>query len=297
MARAAPQAASKFATGLATAEDGTLIDVDQVVIIFMLVNAVGCVTDFLLKVLKGEKSDEGYLQTRLFEINLKGGFPKVADTILAGKMFTHYDRPKIAQLCEKCGLYEHALDHYSKLDDIKRVTLNSRAIDEEFLINFFGRLSTENGLACIDAMLDHNSHQNLAVVVKIATKYTEEMTAEALIALFEKFNSIDGLYSCLGAVVNSSQETNVHFKYIEATAKLGHFEEVERACRDSTVYNAKQVKEFLMDAKLTDPHPLIHVCSRYDFVEDLIACLYCNNLFKYIDKYVQKCPGKTPMVI
>lgn len=36
-------------------------------------------------------------------------FPNVADAILANGMFSHYDRPRIAQLCEKGGLYLRAL--------------------------------------------------------------------------------------------------------------------------------------------------------------------------------------------
>jgi hypothetical protein len=36
-------------------------------------------------------------------------YPNVADAILANGMFSHYDRPRIAQLCEKAGLYLRAL--------------------------------------------------------------------------------------------------------------------------------------------------------------------------------------------
>lgn len=36
-------------------------------------------------------------------------FPNVADAILANGMFSHYDRPHVAQLCEKAGLYIRAL--------------------------------------------------------------------------------------------------------------------------------------------------------------------------------------------
>ena len=50
--------------------------------------------------------------TRLFmqvlEINLVT-FPNVADAILANGMFSHYDRSRVAQLCEKAGLYIQAL--------------------------------------------------------------------------------------------------------------------------------------------------------------------------------------------
>ena len=53
-----------------------------------------------------------------------------------------------------------------------------------------------------------------------------------------------------------------------------------------------------MDAKLADPRPLIHVCDRQDFIEEMTAYLYSNNLNKYIEVYVQKVsPQKTPQVV
>lgn len=45
---------------------------------------------------------------QVLEINLVT-FPNVADAILANGMFSHYDRPRIGQLCEKAGLYIRAL--------------------------------------------------------------------------------------------------------------------------------------------------------------------------------------------
>lgn len=41
--------------------------------------------------------------------------------------------------------------------------------------------------------------------------------------------------------VRVAQEPNVHFKYIEAAAKMQQFKEVERVCRDSTVYEPEKV--------------------------------------------------------
>lgn len=38
---------------------------------------------------------------------------QVADAILGNQMFTHYDRSHIAQLCEKAGLLQRALEHYT----------------------------------------------------------------------------------------------------------------------------------------------------------------------------------------
>ena len=167
---------------------------------------------------------------------------------------------------------DNNLDHCSELGDVKRVMLNPHAISKEFLINYFGKVSTGNGLACIDAVLAHNIRQNFTVVVKITAKHTEQMTVEALIAIFEKFKSVDGLCCCLGAVLNFSQEPDVRaLQAHRGCLEAGTVKEVERVCRDSTVYDAKQVKEFLMDAKLVGPRPLIHVCDRYGFVEELAA--------------------------
>jgi clathrin heavy chain len=55
------------------------------------------------------------------EINLLGGAPQVADAIFANEMFSRYDRARIGGLCEKAGLYQRALEHYTALDDVKRV--------------------------------------------------------------------------------------------------------------------------------------------------------------------------------
>ena len=50
---------------------------------------------------------------------------QVADAILAAGSLTHYDRPRVAQLCEKAGLYARALAHYTDLADIKRCVVNT----------------------------------------------------------------------------------------------------------------------------------------------------------------------------
>jgi clathrin heavy chain len=62
-------------------------------------------TSFLLDALKDNKPEQGPLQTRLLEMNLVHA-PQVADAILGNEMFTHYDRPRIANLCEKAGLLQ-----------------------------------------------------------------------------------------------------------------------------------------------------------------------------------------------
>ena len=59
------------------------------------------------------------------------------------------------------------------------------------------------------------------VVVDTAKQYSESLTPETLIALFEGAQSYDGLFHFLGAIVNASTDPEVHFKYIEAAANLG----------------------------------------------------------------------------
>jgi hypothetical protein len=77
----------------------------QVVDVFMAQNMIQPATSFLLDALKDNKPEQGHLQTRLLEMNLLHA-PQVADAILGNDMFTHYDRPRIANLCERAGLLQ-----------------------------------------------------------------------------------------------------------------------------------------------------------------------------------------------
>ena len=54
-----------------------------------------------------------------------------------------------------------------------------------------------------------------------------------------------GLFYFLGSIVNFSQDSEVHFKYIQAACKTGQIKEVERICRESNCYDPERVKNFL----------------------------------------------------
>lgn len=56
---------------------------------------------------------------------------QVADAILGNQMFTNYDRAHIAQLCEKAGLLQRALEHYTDLYDIKRAVVHTHLLNPE----------------------------------------------------------------------------------------------------------------------------------------------------------------------
>ena len=107
-----------------------------------------------------------------------------------------------------------------------------------------------------------------------------------------------GLYYYLGSIVNLSEDSEVHFKYIQAATRTGQLREVERIVRESNYYNPEKVKNFLKEAKLQDQLPLIIVCDRFDFVHDLVLYLYQNGLTNFIEVYVQQVnSARTPQVI
>ena len=259
-----PQGAVNLALMISQQEGGPALDVNTITDLFLQRNMIREATSYLLDVLKPNKPEDAMLQTKVLEINLIT-FPNVADAILANGMFTHYDRPRIAQLCEKAGLYMRALQHYTEISDIKRVVINTHAIEPQALVEFFGTLSSEWALECMKELL-LNVRQNLQLVVQIAKEYTEQLSAEAIIKLLEDAKTFEGLFFYLGSYLTYTEDPDIHFKYIEAAAKTGQIKEVERVTRESNFYNAEQTKQFLIEAKLPDARPLINVCDRHGFI-------------------------------
>ncbi|PNH69254.1 hypothetical protein VD0002_g1049 [Verticillium dahliae] len=295
-----PEKGAEFATSLANHEGGSLVDIARVVDIFQSQGMIQQATAFLLDALKENSPEQGQLQTRLLEMNLMNA-PQVADAILGNEMFSHFDKPRIASLCEQAGLSQKALELYEDPEAIKRVVVNIAGtpnFNQDWLNGFFGKLSVEQSLDCLDAMMKHNIRQNLQSVVTIATKYSDLLGPVQLVDLFEKYKTAEGLFYYLGSVVNLSEEPDVIFKYIESATKMGQFNEVERICRDNNFYNAEKVKNFLKEAKLQEQLPLIIVCDRFNFVHDLVLYLYQNQQFQSIETYVQRVnPSRTPAVI
>jgi clathrin heavy chain len=292
-----PQGALDLAKGLVNAEGGPMIDIQATAEAFLSSNRVQETTAFLLEALKDNKPDHAYLQTKLLEINLIGGAPQVADAIMQQGILTHYDRPHIGKLCERAGMWQRAAEHYTEIADIKRVFKNSHQMSPEFVVSFFGKLNREQSIMLLKDMISRGP-QNMQTCVEVAKKYHEELGSEELVGVFESTRSTEGLYYYLGAVVNVSEDPFVHFKYIQSSCMLGQFKEAERVCRDSNIYVPEEVKNYLKSSKLPDPRPLIHVCDRFDFVDELTEYLYLNSLLQYVEVYVTKVsPTKTPMVV
>ncbi|KAI9626344.1 hypothetical protein H4Q26_017907 [Puccinia striiformis f. sp. tritici PST-130] len=272
-----PDSGAEFATSLINEETGPLVDVQRVVDIFMAQN--------------------GYLQTKLLEMNLLNA-PQVADAILGNAMFSHYDRPSVANLCEKARLLQRALEHYEDISDIKCVLVHTNILNTDWLVNYFGKLTVDQTVDCFCEMLKVNIRQNLQIVVQAATKYSDLVGPVRLIEMFESFKTFEGLYYYLGSIVKLSTDPEVHFKYMQAAARTGQISKAERICRESNYYSPEKGKNFFKEAKLTDRLPLIIVCDRFDFVHDLVLFLYQNGLGNFIEVYVQKVNSqRAPQVI
>ena len=233
--RSNPEKGAEFATQLANNPGGPLVDISRVVDIFMSQNMVQQATAFLLDALKENQPDQGPLQTRLLEMNLINA-PQVADAILGNEMFSYYDKPRIAQLCEQAGLLQRALENTDNPASIKRIIVQTDKLNPEWLQQYFGRMSVEQSLESMDAMLTSNIRQNLQPVIQIATKFSDLLGPGRLIALFEKHRTAEGLYYYLGSIVNLSEDGDVVFKYLEAAVTFLQFQEVERICRENNHY-------------------------------------------------------------
>lgn len=288
-----PEAAGQFAAKLVGAN---LIDVNVVVDTFMARGLVQPTTSLLLEVLKENKPQDAALQTKLLEINLIHA-PAVADAILGNEMFSHYDRTRIAALCEKAALPQRALEHYKDVTDIKRVFSNTLNLNPEFVVNYFSRLPVDDSFEVLKHLLKINIRSNLQTVVAVCTKYSTQLGPARVVEMFESFKCYEGIFFFLGSLVNTSEDPLIHTKYIEAAIRTNQLNEVKRMVKESNHYDPEKTRDLLKEVKLQDQLPLIIVCDRFDFVADLTTYLYKNNMSAYIDAYVQKInPLNTPQV-
>ena len=291
-----PEGAVKLATHIANM-DPPPVDLNTLANEFFQRHQIKEATSFLLDALKDDKEEHAHLQTKVLEVNLTM-FPNVADAILSNEMFSHYDRPKIAQLCEKAGLFMRALQHYTDLADIKRVIVNAPAMDPQGVVDFFGTLSREDALECLYELMRVAPQNNVQIVVQVTKEYTQQLGADSIMELFEKFSSMYGLFLYLQMYINHTEDQNVHFKYIEAATKTNQISEVERFTRESSSFDPQAAKVFLMEARLPDARPLMNVCDRFGYAYDLTTYLHKNGLMRYIEAYVQKVnPGNAPVVV
>ncbi|KAK4529218.1 hypothetical protein CCYA_CCYA01G0075 [Cyanidiococcus yangmingshanensis] len=272
---------------------------DAVADLFLQRGLVQEATSYLLDVMREDRPEQADLQTKVLEINLTQGAPQVADAILAQEMYTHFDRQRIAVLCERAGLAQRALQLYTRLSDVKRVLVTlSHTIQPEFFLSIFNNLSPDDSLELLDELLTTDLRGNLQRVTQVAIRYSDVLGPARLIDLFEKHQCYEGLYFYLGAILATTKSPHVVAKYIEAACRTQQWSEAERVTRESDVYNPEQVREMLFELKPKDPRPVINVCERGGNIEDMVRYFVKQNQLEFVKGYVQRInPNNTPAVV
>lgn len=274
-----------------------LVEVNTIMEIFSSRKRIQELTTFMLEYLKDNRPEDSFLQTKILELNLYES-PKAAQVILENNVFSQYDKQKIAQLCERMGLLQVALENYTDINDIKRVMLSTHLIKPNYLLDYFGRLTPENQLTCLHELLKSNQMQNLNLVIEVAVKYASRIPINELIKLFEMHNSHQGLFIFINRIVNAVDDPDIMFKYIQAGVITNNFQEVQRVIKDFDNYDPEKVLNFFLDKKLVDHRPLIILCDKHDYIEKLTLYLYKNRLTRVLENYVfQIRPQSTPRVL
>lgn len=302
-----PANAITFATMLLKTASGPLIDINLVIDAFLDKALLKEISTLLLDYVEN-KPEFADLQTRLLEINLKTpGFTIFAEAIMSKNLYTHYDFEKIAKLCEQSGLYQRALQHYLDIAQAKRILIAyGGTMQPDFVANVFQRYNSTERLDLLRELLKTNL-TNVALVAAIAVKFTpppgnhdrsQTFTPGQVVALFEEFESYDGIFQYLKPIIPIFYlDKDVVYKFIEAAARLGISKEVEIAVRDYE-YNPAAVRDFLKETRLDSQLPLVLVCDKHGFVNDMIKHFHRNNMPAVIDTYVTQIgPSKTPEVI
>jgi len=89
----------------------------------------------------------------------------------------------------------------------------------------------------------------------------------------------------LSSVMHQTEDTLIHFAYLEGCIKSGNNAEVVRIIKERPFYDAEKVRNLIATSFLADPAPMITLCHKHDYIEFLSEYLFKNNqipaLFAY----------------
>ena len=237
--------------------------------------------------------------TRKFQISRKNnsrasgdmddGFPTTDDSeyygefcVFANKMCSLHSN----RYSDKKTMRKQKNDHGSD-NDVSDDESSIIALKTDFVLKLFGDLTPEDAVSCLRDILQYGA--NLQLLVQVAKRYSDFLTTEKLISLFEEFESWSAFSSFLGSKVKTTQDSNVIFKYIQVAYEVRQYAQVELICRENNYYDPEEVKTLLIEAnKVQDSRTLIHVCDRHGFKDELTNHLYTNQLYKFIEVYVTR---------
>ncbi|RXI08790.1 hypothetical protein DVH24_022934 [Malus domestica] len=296
--RADPQGAVNFALMMSQMEGGCPVDYNTITDLFLQRNLIREATAFLLDVLKPNLPEHAFLQTKVLEINLVT-FPNVADAILANGMFSHYDRPRIAQLCEKAGLYVRALQ-------TKNFLMEAKLPDARPLINVCDRfgfvpdlthyLYTNNMLRYIEGYVQKVNPGNAPLVVGqllddecpedfikgLILSVRSLLPVEPLVDECEKRNRLRLLTQFLEHLVSEgSQDVHVHNALGKIIIDSGN--NPEHFLTTNPYYDSRVVGKY---CEKRDPTLAVVAYRRGQCDDELINVTNKNSLFKLQARYV-----------
>lgn len=291
-----PEQALNTAKSLASQK---LVNPHQIAELFLQNNRLQEMTNFLLESMNDDRPEDGKWQTICFELNLKAFPPQYCDSLLKLKKgkWTHYDKAKIALLCESKGLFSHALENHTDIKEIRKLIPNVAMTQPEYTISYLSDLNPEWALHCMQDLMRAN-RGNMQLVLQVALNSFQKLGVAPIIKIFESAGAFDGVFYFLGRILDKTQDPEIYYKYIEAAAKCNQLREVENVIRQTEFYDPVKVKDFLKEIRLTDPKPLIYLCDKHGFVDELTKYLYKNNYQKYINIYVLRVnPSAAPQVL
>ncbi|KAA8492928.1 Clathrin heavy chain 1 [Porphyridium purpureum] len=308
LANALQQSGLPTASAASAAGERSMQDIESMFHMFMQKGMLQEATAYVVDNLGEDVPEAGHLQTTVLKANLANA-PQLADAILKRKIWSHYNHVEVAQQCERAGLYSHALTHYKDITDVRRVLSNTtHTLEPELVLEYFDRLlqpvasgdgststspaNSNIALECLDVLLRANPRGNLGLCVQIAAAHVDVLGATALMGVFGKLKqpqqAQQATFALLQGIINKTDDADVHYAYIELAIRLEQFGEAEKVTRESEHYNPEKVKSFLMSVKPRDPRPLINVCDRFSYVEELVRFLIKNNQPKFVEGYVTR---------
>lgn len=274
-------------------------NISKMVDMFLSKGMLNEATTHAMENLTDKDPAEGPIQTKILKACLMNA-PQVAESILSQDIWHKFDSFRIAMLCERVGLFQHALENYSDLADVKRVITNTHVINPEFILHYFGTIHPDDQMDVLQELLSSNPRGNIRLCVSIAAKYSDSMGGpEKVIPVFDTVKAVpDALYYYLSAIIGLSDSAEVHNRFIEISVRLGQFPDADQVTRQSTHYDPERIKNFLKDFRPRDPRPLINVCDRFGYVDELVKYFVKNRQLKYVEGYVQRVnPIQCPAVV
>ncbi|ONK62482.1 uncharacterized protein A4U43_C07F4390 [Asparagus officinalis] len=248
--RSDPQGAVNFALMMSQMEGGCPVDYNTITDLFLQRNLIREATAFLLDVLKPNLPEHAFLQTKVLEINLVT-YPNVADAILANGMFSHYDRPRIGQLCEKAGLYIRAL----QVNPSNAPLVVGQLLDDECPEDFIrGLILSVRSLLPVEPLVDECEKRNR---LRLLTQFLEHLVSEG--------SQDVHVHNALGKIIIDSNNNPEHF------------------LTTNPYYDSRVVGKY---CEKRDPTLAVVAYRRGQCDDELINVTNKNSLFKLQARYV-----------